>query len=168
MIAAERARQTVVGIAEQVVTADPGAVLTTYALGSCLGIVVHDPVAGVSGLVHVMLPSSAIDPERAKANPCVFVDTAVPHLFRSCYELGAVKERIVVSVVGGSFGAESEEQDSFQIGKRNVLALRKLLWKNGVIVTREDVGGQRISRTVHFHTNTGDVVVRSEGRETVL
>lgn len=168
MTTATRPSQTTVGMADAGITADRDAVLITYALGSCLGIAVHDPVSGVGGLLHVMLPSSQTDPEKAKTNPYVFVDTGVPQLFRSCYERGAVKERLIVTVVGGSFGAESEEKDSFQIGKRNVLALKKLLWKNGVMIKREDVGGQRISRTVSLHMDSGSVVVRSEGKETVL
>ena len=50
----------VVGIADLKTSADPEDVVITYALGSCLGISAHDPVARVGGLVHVMTPSSAL------------------------------------------------------------------------------------------------------------
>src|ERR687883_1621818 len=63
--------------------------LITYALGSCLGITVHDPVAGVGGMLHVMLPTSTIDPTKGEANPFMFVDTGVPRLFRDCMKAGA-------------------------------------------------------------------------------
>lgn len=158
----------VVGIAEMRLAADPQVTLVTYALGSCLGIAVHDPVAGIGGLLHVMLPSSEIDPARALDNPYMFVDTGVPEMFRACYRAGAVKERMIVKVAGGSFAAPNEETDHFQIGKRNALTLRKLLWKNGVIVRAEDVGGPRTSRHMTLHVGTGDVIVKANGRDITL
>lgn len=158
----------VVGIADMAVSADRSERLVTYALGSCLGVVVHDPVAGVSGLLHVMLPSSEIDPEKAQRNPYTFVDTGVPELFRACFRAGARKERLIVKVVGGSFTGDGDQPDNFQVGKRNVLTLKKLLWKNGVILRAEDVGGQRLSRTVFLSVTTGEVVVKTNGRESTL
>jgi chemotaxis protein CheD len=164
----ETVEDKVVGIAEMHVSADQSERLVTYALGSCLGVAVHDPVAGVSGLLHVMLPSSEIDPEKAKRNPCMFVDTGVPELFRACFRAGAQKERLIVKVAGGSFTGENDQADKFQVGKRNVLTFKKLLWKNGVILRAEDVGGQRVSRTVFLRVTTGEVVVKTNGRESTL
>lgn len=138
-----------------------GGRLATYALGSCLGVCVHDPVAGVAGLLHVMLPSSTVDAARAASAPAMFVDTGVPLLFKESYRLGAKKERLVVKVVGGAHQAEHEGDDHFQIGKRNLLALRKLLWRNNVIVRAEEVGGARVSRTVYLDAATGALRVRA-------
>jgi chemotaxis protein CheD len=157
-------RDRIVGMAEMVVSAESHDRLVTYALGSCLGIAVHDPVAGVAGLLHVMLPQSGIAEERARATPAMFVDTGVPALFRACYELGARKERMSVTVAGGARAAQGEDDDHFQIGKRNVLMLRKLLWRNNVIITAEDVGG-RASRTMWLHVGSGEVWLRAGGEE---
>ena len=137
--------------------------LITYALGSCLGISVWDPVAGVGGLLHVMLPSGDIDAEKAARNPAMFIDTGVPLLFRKSYELGARKERIVVRVAGGAHHGATEDDDPFQIGKRNVLALRKILWKNNVLLHAHDVGGWQTSRTMRLDLATGEVTVRANG-----
>jgi chemotaxis protein CheD len=142
----------VVGVSDLRLTATPGERLVTYALGSCLGLAIHDPVAGVAGLLHVMLSSSALDPARGAEAPAMFVDTGVPLLFKESYKLGARKERLVVRVAGGAHAAEREEDDQFQIGRRNLLALRKLLWKNQVLLRAEDVGGCRVSRTVSLDT----------------
>ncbi len=139
--------------------------LVTYALGSCLGVCIHDPVARVAGLLHVMLPASGTDPARAAAAPAVFVDTGVPALFRESYRLGARKERLVVKVLGGAQQADREQDDHFQIGKRNLLALRRILWRNNVLVAAEDVGGVRVSRTVTVDAATGAVHVRANGRD---
>jgi len=164
----ESTADRVIGIAEMAISASGGERLVTYALGSCLGVCVHDPVAGVAGLLHVMLPSSDIDPQKAQRNPYMFVDTGVPELFRAAYRAGAQKERLIVKVVGGASTAEGEQADAFQVGKRNVLTLKKLLWKNGVILRAEDVGGQRLSRTVFLQVATGEVLVKTNGRESTL
>jgi len=154
--------QRVVGVADFIVSREAGEHLVTYALGSCLGVAVHDAVAGVGGLLHVMLPQSSIDPERATNQPGAFVDTGVPTLFRECYKLGAKKERMAVFVAGGA-SSGPDDQDHFQIGKRNLVALRRLLWKNGVLVRAEDVGGVQTSRTMRLDVGTGEVTLRHNG-----
>ncbi len=154
----------VVGIADMVVSAVAGDVLVTYALGSCLGITVYDAAAGVGGMLHTMLPSSQIDPEGARQNPFKFVDTGVPELFLGCYRLGARKERMSVKVVGGARAVGmAGADDHFEVGKRNFLMLRKLFWKNGVLMDAHDVGGSD-SRTLELEIGSGDVLLKV-GRE---
>lgn len=153
----------VIGVADMKVSSVPGEVLITYALGSCLGITVHDAVANVGGLLHVMLPDSQIDAAKAQANPYMFVDTGVPRLFKACYELGAQKSRMVVKVCGGAHQGADESADRFQIGKRNAVQLKQLLWKNGVMIKAQDVGGIQLSRTVSLEIGSGDVVVKLNG-----
>jgi chemotaxis protein CheD len=155
----------VVGVADMKVSASRGEKLITYALGSCLGITVYDPVANVGGFLHVMLPASEIDPAKAKSNPWMFVDTGVPSLFKACYEKGAQKARMIVKVAGGAHQGADESQDRFQIGKRNALALRQLLWKNGVMIKAQDVGGVQLSRTMTLDVGSGEVVVKTNGGE---
>jgi chemotaxis protein CheD len=163
-----RAGDLVVGIAEMRHSATPGERLVTYALGSCLGVAIHDPVAGVAGLLHAMLPTGAIDAEKARRTPAMFVDVGVPLLFREAYRLGASKERIVVKVAGGAFAGADDGADQFQIGKRNILMLRKLLWKNGVLLHAHDLGGRQTSRTVLLDVATGALTIKSNGQAAVL
>ncbi len=158
----------VVGVADMKVSNRAGARLVTYALGSCLGISVHDPVAGVGGLLHVMLPTGTIDPAKMQAKPAMFVDSGVPLLFRECYRLGAKKERMVVKVAGGAHAGDSEEGDRFQIGKRNMVALQELLRKNGVLVHAHDTGGVQTSRTMWLDVRSGAVTLKSNGVESSL
>lgn len=149
----------VIGIADFAVSEDPEATIVTYALGSCLGIAIYDPVARVAGMLHTMLPTSTIDGE--DTNPARFVDTGVPALFRAAYELGARKERIYLCVAGGaSMTAGGQDKDFFQIGRRNYVFLKKVLWKNGVVIRDEDVGGSQ-SRTLSIDVGTGEVSVKS-------
>jgi len=153
-------RPLVAGIGDLVMGTSTG-VLVTYALGSCLGITVYDPAVRVGALLHVMMPASTISPEKAAANPCLFVDTGVPLLFRRAYELGAQKQRTIVKVAGGASPTSAGgDPDYFQIGKRNLVQLRKLLWKNGVLLKGEDVGGTA-SRTMSLSLSSGEVLVKS-------
>ena len=154
----------IVGVADMQI-GKAGDTLVTHALGSCLGLAIHDPVAKVGGLLHAMLPESAINPEKAKANPAMFVDTGVPDLFRSVYALGGQKKRMVVKAAGCS--QLLDPSDTFKIGQRNVTTLKKLLWRNSVIVKAADVGGTS-SRTVHFDVATGQLLISSNGSKTEL
>ena len=157
-----------VGVADMKHSSSPEDVIITHALGSCLGITVWDPVARVGGMLHVMLPSSRIDPEKAAERPFMFVDTGVPLLFKEAYRLGADKSRLVVRVAGGAaVQGKRDDEDLFKIGKRNVAMLRKLLWKNGILVDAEDVGGH-CSRTMSLEVGTGRVILRVDGREREL
>jgi chemotaxis protein CheD len=98
----------------------------------------------------------------------MFVDTGVPLLFKECYRLGAKKERMTVTVAGGSFSGRTDADDTFQIGKRNMLTLRKLLWKNGVLIHADDTGGVQQSRTMSVQVATGLVQLRTNGTLSVL
>jgi chemotaxis protein CheD len=159
---------TIVGMADLKVSGSPSDRIVTYALGSCLGVVVFDTVAGVGGMLHVMMPESAIDAKKAEVNPYMFVDTGIPQLFKQCYALGARKERMEVRVAGGAYQGEDESMDRFQIGKRNFIALRKLLWKNGVMIKASDVGGVQRSRTMVLSVASGEVTVKCNGVEQAL
>ena len=133
----------VVDIADFVVTDDPRVTLVTYSLGSCIGLVIWDPNVRVGGMLHFMLPESSIASEKAKIKPAMFADTGIPALFRAAYELGAVKKNMIVKIAGGS--QLLDDNGTFNIGKRNYVMLRKIFWKNGVLIDREDVGGYLFS-----------------------
>ncbi len=155
----------VVDIADVVVSKDPGATLITYSLGSCIGVAIWDPTAKVGGMLHYMLPESQLSPEKARQNPAMFADTGIPKLFKSAYELGAAKTRLVVKIAGGS--QLLDDNGTFNIGKRNYLALRKIFWKNGVMVKAEHVGGA-LSRTLKLDVGSGTCSIKSRSEEIPL
>jgi chemotaxis protein CheD len=149
-----------VGVGDCKVSNGADSVLTTYALGSCIAVAIYDPVAGVGGLLHFMLPESSLNPDRAGQNPFVFADTGIPMLFHAAYGIGAEKRRLVVRVVGGA--QVMDENGVFNVGKRNHLALRKIFWKAGVMIHGEEVGGTE-SRTVRLEVSTGRFWIRGPG-----
>ena len=152
----------VVDIADFRVSANPDDCLVTYSLGSCIGVAIWDPQVRVGGMIHYMLPEASLSPDKAKANPAMFADSGIPELFRAAYELGATKKRLIVKVVGGS--QLLDDNGTFNIGKRNYTMLRKLFWKNGILIDAEDVGGS-ISRTLRLAVDDGRVTLRTREGE---
>jgi chemotaxis protein CheD len=150
----------IVGVADMVATNDPGAELVTYSLGSCLGVTVYDPIKKAGGLLHLMLPDSSINPQRAAAEPYMFVDTGVPLLFKAVYNLGGDRFRVVVKVAGGAQFFDPNR--SFNIGERNCGALHALLARKGYSIHAEAVGGV-CSRTLRLDLSNGNVTISSPG-----
>jgi chemotaxis protein CheD len=148
------------------VTDDPDATLVTYSLGSCLGVMIYDPVVHVGGLIHIMLPEANTEKNSKNFNPLKYVDSGIPLLFKEAYKYGAQKKRMKVSVAGGA--QILDDSGFFNIGKRNMATLRKLFWKNGVMIEKEHVEGT-VSRTVRLHMKDGTVTIKlGWGEEIVL
>lgn len=139
------------------VSREPDSVVVTYALGSCIGLALHDPVACVGGLLHLMLPESSLDAASAAQHPFRYADSGVPLLLRAMLEAGAQRNRLRVVVAGGA--AVMDDAGVFNIGRRNTAAVKKLLWKAGLPVHAEDTGGVN-SRTVGLEVATGRVWMR--------
>ncbi len=158
-------RKVVVDISGLEVSDDPSEVLVTYSLGSCLGLGVYDPVARIGGLVHCMLPLSKIDQQKAGRKPGMFVDTGVPHLLEAVFERGAQKKHLRIWAAGCAHLLD--DNNLFRIGERNYTVLRKLLWKNNLLITGEHVGGT-ISRTVRLQVATGRFTIHTGGQELEL
>jgi len=147
----------VIGVADMALSDSPEELLITYSLGSCIAVIIFDPLAGVGGMLHYMLPESSLDPEKAKKNPCVFADTGITHFFKNSYRMGAKKEHMVVKTVGGA--QILDPNGIFNIGTRNYLAMRKIFWRNNVAIAAEHVGGEN-NRTVRLEMDTGRVILK--------
>jgi len=152
-----------IGIAEMQVSRDPEDILVTHALGSCVGITIHDPVARVGGILHYMLPLSSLDHDKAQKNPFMFGDTGIPEFFKRAYGAGATKEHLRVCMAGGA--SVIQDMHRFDIGDRNVVIARKLFWKNAILIAGEQVGGT-IPRTLFLDMATGSTWFTS-GRDRV-
>jgi chemotaxis protein CheD len=152
----------IVGVADMIASNAANAELVTHSLGSCLGVMIYDPIVKAGGLLHAMLPSSKIDPPKAVESPFMFLDTGLPRLFHAVFGLGAQKPRILVKVAGGS--QFLEEKCIFNIGQRNIAALNEILSRNGIRPLAMDVGGN-YCRTVRMGLAEGTITIHSPGRE---
>lgn len=148
----------IVGISDLKVSGQPDDTLITYALGSCIGVAVYDPVMRVGGLLHFMLPDSTLDANKARENAAMFADTGIPLLFKSCYAMGAEKRRMIVKVAGGA--SILDDGNYFRIGQKNITALRKIFWRNNVLIDAEDTG-RSCNRTVRLEMSSGRCTVKS-------
>ena len=155
----------VVNVSDAKVSADPAAVVTTYSLGSCIGVTMYDPVMRCGGMLHYQLPTSTLDAARARANPCMFADTGIIYLLEQLYLLGAEKKRLKVRLAGGAEIIDTH--GVFNIGRRNHAAVRKLLWQHGLFVQAEDVGGSA-PRNLYLHIADGTTTIRSAGEMVTL
>ncbi len=133
-------------------------VLITHSLGSCLGVCFYDTALKIGGMIHIMLPLSSTDPRKAQSNPCMFVDTGVGHLLQAMFNRGCTKQNLLTKVAGGA--RVMSQSDIFRIGERNYTVLRKILWKNSMLIHGEDVGGN-CSRTIQLPIATGLLQIRS-------
>ena len=150
----------VIGISDAYVSNEPGDLLITHSLGSCIGIGLYDPVAKVGALLHYMLPQGSLDPKKSQTDPFRFGDVAIPKLFELAYKLGATKPNIKVVMAGGANVLKN--QNVFNIGHRNITIARKLFWKNRIFVESEEVGGE-IPRTLSLDMSSGCFYLQSKG-----
>lgn len=150
-----------VGMADANVCVAPD-VIITLGLGSCVGIVLYDPVSKIAGLAHIMLPDST--KIMNNANKYKFADTAIDMLIRDMVKVGAKRHNLVAKIAGGAqmfnFGNNSE---LMCIGERNVEATKEKLAKLRIKLLAEDTGAN-YGRTLEFHPETGLMYVKSVGK----
>jgi chemotaxis protein CheD len=155
----------VVSISDMKISDREDDAIITYSLGSCIGMAVYDPVRKIGGMLHYMLPASKIAPAKAEANPAMFADTGVPMLLNYLLQSGAQKSRLLIKVAGGA--QLMDDNKVFNIGERNFLMLRKLLWANNLLLKGQHVGGA-VARTLRLEIATGRVTVKFAGTEVEL
>ncbi len=148
-----------VGIGELAVSNKSGDIIKTMALGSCVGIMVYAPGLKAAGLAHVALPDSSIGNDFNSDMPAYYADVGVARLVEEFNKLGASRPSdLVIKLAGGANIMDSN--GSFNIGKRNILAVKKMLWKYRLGAIKEDVG-KNFGRTAWIEVDTGNVFLSS-------
>ena len=145
----------VVSMSDARASNDPQIMLTTYSLGSCIGVAAYDPIMRIGGMLHFQLPDSEKHPERARQQPAMFANTGMASLLNQMTALGAEKRRLKITLAGGAHTLAGS--DVFDIGRRNHTAVRKFLWQNGLLIGAEDVGG---TAPRHLYLRIGDGAVQ--------
>ena len=158
-------KNIVVLVSDARISKEPGTTLVTYSLGSCIAVTLYDPACKIGGMIHYQLPSSDMDEDRARRDPFMFADTGLHLLINKMLEMGADKKRMTVKAAGGAAMAAGPK--GFDIGKRNFLSLRKVLWQYGIMMNSHDVGGSS-PRNMYLNIENGIVSVKSNGIEKTL
>lgn len=148
-----------VGAGELVVARSP-TILAALGLGSCVGLLLYDPVTRVGGMAHVMLPANPHPSQIPDSTR--FAEHALGLLLERMLLEGAGRERLEAKLVGGARMVTSSGSPG--IGRRNVATLRSLLRQQRIPLLAADVGG-RWGRSVEFDLHTGRVRVRSFQRD---
>ena len=157
-------KKLVVGIADMKMARGEG-MLITYALGSCVGICLYDPLIRLAALVHVMLP---LNMETNRKSPLKYEDTGIRETLRQMQGQGAMRLRIVAKIAGGARMFDVPGGGNLgNIGQRNIESAHLVLRKEGVRLLREDVGGTT-ARTLLFDTESGQACVRSFGKPELI
>lgn len=197
------------------VVACAGPTILHTLLGSCVATCIFDPVAGVAGMNHILVPGASGDEPAAVASPFTdrvgtgsgsgwmtadpadtlvgyreewrrgggstptrvapadrpgsgeratgfrpgrFGIDAITGLIEALARLGANRQRLLAKVFGGGHVIASVDP-RFSPGARNVECVLDRLERLGIRVVSRDTGGTW-TRTIQFHTDTFDVLVR--------
>jgi chemotaxis protein CheD len=147
-----------VGIGEWAVSSEGSDLLKTYGLGSCVAVLIYDSRLRIGGMIHIALPDSKVDPERARRLPGYFADTGLPVMIEEMKKRGAVRGSVWVKLAGGA--SVMDPGGFFDIGKRNILAAKRILWGSSLGPVAEDTGGS-LSRTVSLDISSGETTISS-------
>lgn len=151
-----------VGMADLNVCNAPNAI-TTLGLGSCVGIILYDPVKKIAGLVHIMLPDST--KVKMNENKAKFADTGIDLLLEKLIASGASRRNLLAKIAGGAqMFAFRSNNDMLRIGERNVEASKEKLRQLGIRIVAEDTG-RDYGRTIEFYPETSDLVVKAVGKD---
>lgn len=151
-----------VAIGEHAVSADSGAVLVAYGIGSCVVVALHDPDIGISGMLHAALPLSNV---RRGPSPGKYVDAGFDVLLHEMNQAGAQKQRLVVQIAGGSnLLTAAGFANILDIGRRNIAAAELVIAREGLRIAAAHVGGHG-GRTVRLYVGSGKMTVQTLGQD---
>lgn len=157
-------KSVTVGIADMKFARQEG-VLITYALGSCIGISLYDPMIKLGALIHIMLPELGNMPD---GNLFKYADTGIVETLRKMNIMGGRNTRMIAKIAGGAKMFDLKGADNFgNIGMRNITSVKAILRQQGIRLAAEDTG-QDYARTMSFNVKTGQVSIRTYGRQEIL
>jgi chemotaxis protein CheD len=149
-------KEIVVGVGDCRSSMDENTIITTYALGSCLGVTAYDSRRKIGGMLHAMLPKSRSN-EGEQKRPTMFVDTGMKELLTQLKALGADLNNLEYKIFGAAKVLEADR--FFKIGDKNIQAMQMWVVEYGARVLVWEVGGN-LNRTIKFELKSGQVKVR--------
>ena len=136
---------------EHVIVREPDEYLATV-LGSCIAACIRDPLTGVGGMNHFMLPERAPAVGVSSRELMRYGNHAMAVLIDDLVKAGGRRERLEIKIIGGANVIAS----SCKVGDENAAFIRRFLGEQGLKLEAEDVGGT-YPRRIIYHPYTGKV-----------
>lgn len=153
-----------IGIAEMKVAKSPDKIVT-LGLGSCIGLVLYDPITKIGGMVHIMLPTAKSSMNAS--NKLKFADTGIQELIRMMTVAGAVRSQLIAKLAGGAHMFQTAYKDDIMnVGSQNIEMCRKVLKDQSISIRSEDTGG-RSGRSIEFCCETNQLQIRTVSPKSV-
>jgi chemotaxis protein CheD len=158
-------QRVIVGVGDLAVSNTPQAILSTYALGSCVGVAAYDSTRRAGGILHFMLPDSSIAPAKAAAQPAMFANSGLPLFFRQLAGFGCAAASLQLFLAGGA--SIIGGQDPFRIGERNREAVLGFIAGAKYRLAGLELGGT-INRTLHLDLARGILTLKTPRSESQI
>ena len=135
---------------EQCIETDPAVVITTI-LGSCVAACLRDPVAGIGGMNHFLLPGpSSRNGEGSGTSAERYGVHAMELLVNALLKRGAQRNRLTAKIFGGARMIKS----FVDIGEQNAAFAERFLQAERIPVISGDLRGER-GRRIEFWPVSG-------------
>lgn len=151
----------IIGIGEYEISKKEEDSIKTFALASCVGLVVYNTKDKVLGMAHIVLPKTREDEDEvAKNRVAYFADSAVPLLFQKIFgKYPTDRKTYKVSLFGGA--SSRSKNDIFCVGARNIEEVERILNENNIVYDKQNTGGH-CSRTIEAYVCDGRVTIREQ------
>ncbi len=121
-------------------------VLTTI-LGSCVAACIFDPIRGIGGMNHFLLPESANDHADIR-----YAAAAMEVLINALLRHGAQRPNMQAKIFGGARMTPNLPD----IGRQNAVVAKRILQNDGIKLVSGDICGNE-ARRIRFWPTTGRV-----------
>jgi len=149
----------IIGIGEYEISNRLEDTIKTLALASCVAVTFHCPIKKVSAMVHIALPSPS-DCDKRLDKPAYYATIGIPEVInRLMWEYGCSKKTLSTRLFGGA--CSIKENDFFNIGEKNIDAVKSILQQRNIKINSETIGGF-VSRSVEMRVDTGELSVSTQ------
>lgn len=137
--------------------------LMTRDLGSCVAVCMRDPVRGIGGLLHIMLPKCPEDVKEKELYP-KFADSGIDLMVKELVSMGADRSKLVAKLAGAAHMVKTEGvPESMDLSSRNLAAVKTKLAQMNIPIQVMDVEDY-YPRTVIYEPATGKMLIKSMGQ----
>jgi len=129
-------------------------------LGSCVAVTLWHPSLKLAGMCHVILPSKENNQSNTR-----FAGCAIDQFIKQVSFFGTTPEDYQVGIYGGSNMFPSiVKKEKYQIGKKNITEVERLLIENRFQIKFKDVGGTS-ARKLTLNRLNGNILLQYVDQE---